>query len=134
MKVIYPVIITNGEPGEKYLNVYIPDLEINTEGDGLTDAIVMARDAIGVYFLACDDLHKEAPKASSIQDIHADEDDAIITLVDVDIDDYRRKNDVRSVKKNCTIPSWLNWEAEKAGVNFSAVLQSGLKRELHLTD
>ena len=37
------------------------------------------------------------------------------------------------VKKNCTIPSWLNFEAERAGVNFSAVLQAALKSELHIT-
>ena len=34
--------------------------------------------------------------------------------------------------KNCTIPSWLNFEAEKAGINFSATLQAALKAELHL--
>ena len=56
----------------------------------------------------------------------------LVTLVDVDFAEYRRQNDLRSVKKNCTIPSWLNAEAERAGVNFSAVLQAALKEELHL--
>jgi len=36
------------------------------------------------------------------------------------------------VKKNCTIPSWLNVEAEKANLNFSAILQNALKQELHI--
>ena len=58
---------------------------------------------------------------------------AIVSLVDVDFAEYRRKNDLRAVKKNCTIPSWLNFEAERAGVNFSAVLQAALKSELHIT-
>lgn len=58
---------------------------------------------------------------------------AIVSLVDVDFAEYRRKNDMRVVKKNCTIPSWLNFEAERAGVNFSAVLQAALKSELHIT-
>lgn len=57
----------------------------------------------------------------------------IVTLVDVDFAEYRRQNDMRAVKKNCTIPSWLNAAAEKAGVNFSAVLQAALKRELNIT-
>ena len=60
-------------------------------------------------------------------------DGAIVSLVDVDFAEYRRKNDMRVVKKNCTIPSWLNFEAERAGVNFSAVLQAALKNELHIT-
>ena len=56
----------------------------------------------------------------------------IVTLVDVDFTEYRRKNDMRTIRKNCTIPSWLSYEAEKAGVNFSATLQAALKQELHL--
>lgn len=35
-------------------------------------------------------------------------------------------------KKNCTIPSWLNFETEKAGVNFSAILTAALKTELKI--
>ena len=42
------------------------------------------------------------------------------------------KNDMRTIRKNCTIPSWLNFEAEKAGINFSAILQAALKAELNL--
>jgi hypothetical protein len=58
----------------------------------------------------------------------------VITLVDVDFAEYRRRNDLRTVKKNCTIPSWLNYEAEKAGVNFSTILQAALKQELHIAN
>jgi hypothetical protein len=36
------------------------------------------------------------------------------------------------VKKTLTIPQWLNVEAERQGVNFSMVLQNGLKQYLHL--
>jgi hypothetical protein len=58
----------------------------------------------------------------------------IVTLIDVDFAEYRRKNDMRTIKKNCTIPSWLNFEAEKAGINFLSVLQTALKQELHIAD
>ena len=58
----------------------------------------------------------------------------IITLVDVDFDEYRRKTDMKSVRRNVTLPSWLNFEAEKSGINVSAVLQKALKRELHITN
>ena len=56
----------------------------------------------------------------------------IVTLVDVDFDEYRRRNENRAVRKNVTIPSWLNERAEEAGVNFSAVMQDALKARLHL--
>ena len=77
---------------------------------------------------------EDLPKPSNISNIKADNKSDIVTLVDVDFSEYRRKNDMRAVKKNCTIPSWFNFEAEKAGVNFSAILQSALKNELGLSD
>ena len=38
------------------------------------------------------------------------------------------------VRRNVSLPSWLNVEAEKAGVNVSAVLQAALKKELHIVE
>lgn len=57
----------------------------------------------------------------------------ILTLVDVDFDKYRRKHEMRTVRKNVSIPSWLNEEAESANINFSALLQKAIKSELHLS-
>lgn len=51
----------------------------------------------------------------------------VATLVDIDFDAYRRANDLRTVRKNVTIPSWLNSLAENAGINSSQILQEGLK-------
>ncbi len=58
----------------------------------------------------------------------------IVSLVDVDFAEYRRQHDLRTVRRNVTLPSWLNFEAEKSGVNVSAILQRALKQELHITD
>jgi len=93
----------------------------------------MARDAIGLVGIDMEDENETLPHPSALKNIHKEKETDIITLVDVDFAEYRRKNDIRAVKKNCTIPSWLNFEAEKAGVNFSAVLQTALKQELHIT-
>ena len=57
----------------------------------------------------------------------------ILTLVDIDFAEYRRKNDLKMVRRNVTLPSWLDFEAEKSGINVSAVLQKALKTELNLT-
>ncbi len=58
----------------------------------------------------------------------------IVSLVDVDFAEYRRQHGLRTVRRNVTLPSWLNFEAEKSGVNVSAILQRALKQELHITD
>lgn len=131
MKNSYPIILTPDDPG--YI-VYIPDFDINTQGYSLTEAIEMARDAIGLMGIDMQDEGKELPAPSPLASVAKSSPDDIATLVDVDFAEYRRKNDLRTVKKNCTVPSWLCYEAEKAKINFSAVLQSALKKELHIVD
>ncbi|MCD7889972.1 MAG: type II toxin-antitoxin system HicB family antitoxin [Oscillospiraceae bacterium] len=129
MKNSYPIILTPDEVG---FTVYIPDFEINTEGDTLTEAIEMARDAIGLMGIDMEDDKKALPMPSEIGAVdHSDND--IVTLVDVDFSEYRRKNDMRSVRRNVTLPSWLDYEAEKSGLNVSAILQKALKTELHIS-
>lgn len=129
MKNVYPIVLTQGE---KYFVVYVPDFQINTQGESVADAIEMARDAIGIMGIDMQDDGEALPEASTMAQVRAEHEDELVTLVDVDFDEYRRKNDMRTVKKNCTIPSWLNFEAEKAGINFSAVLQNALKNELNI--
>lgn len=69
--------------------------------------------------------HKTYQKQIKSVKIQPEEND-IVTWVDVDFAEYRKKVDNRAVKKNCTIPYWLNVKAEKAGINFSKVLQEAL--------
>lgn len=129
MKAAYPIVITDGKDNKI---VYVPDFDINTQGKDIADAMIMARDAIGIVGIDMEDDGEALPKPSRLEDIDAG--GGIVTLVDIDFAVYRAENEMRSVKKNCTIPSWLNVKAEKAGINFSAVLQAALKKELHITD
>lgn len=129
MKKAYPVILSRGE---KFIVAYVPDFEINTQGADIADAIEMARDAIGVVGIDMEDDGEPLPEPAAIAEVKSGSAADIVTLVDVDFGEYRRKNDMRAVKKNCTIPSWLNFEAEKAGVNFSAILTAALKSELNI--
>jgi predicted RNase H-like HicB family nuclease len=127
MKTAYPVVLTQGQT---HIVVYAPDFDINTQGSDVADAMEMARDAIGIVGIDMQDDGEQLPEPSPLSKAREEYAGEIVTLVDIDFDDYRRRNDVRTVKKNCTIPSWLNAEAERAGVNFSAILQNGLKEYL----
>jgi len=131
MKGVYPVILSKGK---KFIVVFVPDFNINTQGKDIAEAIEMARDAIGIMGIDMEDDHEKLPAPSDIASIKPEKNSDIVSLVDVDFAEYRRKNDMRTVRKNCTIPSWLNVEAEKAGVNFSLALQTGLKQELRITE
>ncbi len=126
----YPIILT---PDTNGYTVYIPDFDIYTQGANTTEAIIMSRDAIGLMGIDIEDDGKTIPMSSNVTEIKV-KDGEFITLVDVDFTEYRRKNELKVVKKNCTLPSWLCYEAEKANINFSQVLQTALKEELHITD
>ena len=47
-------------------------------------------------------------------------------------DAWRKQFSEKSVKKTVTIPAWLNYKAEEAGVNFSQELQNALKQRLQI--
>ncbi|MBS3943823.1 MAG: type II toxin-antitoxin system HicB family antitoxin [Dethiobacter sp.] len=127
MKKAYPIIL---KPAKIGYVVYVPGLDISTQGKDIADAMEMARDAIGLWGITTEDLGRAIPETSLEQPRH--EPDEIVTLVDIDFAAYRRANDNRSVRKNLTLPSWLNERAENAGVNFSQVLQEGLKARLNI--
>lgn len=126
MKEAYPVIIAKENDG---YYVSIPDFGIATQGIDIPDAIAMARDAIGLMGIDMEDEGKELPQPNRKQ-YNTNESD-IVTLVDVDFTEFRRKADNRAVKKNCTLPAWLCKEAEDAGINFSKVLQDALQNILN---
>lgn len=131
MKLAYPVILSKGT---NHVVVYVPDFNINTQGEDYADALEMARDAIGLMGIDMEDEKEPLPTPSELEAVKPDSENDIVSLVDVDFSEYRRQQDMRTVRRNVTLPSWLNFEAEKSGVNVSAILQRALKQELHITD
>lgn len=133
MKRVYPVILTKNEG---VVLVEIPDLEILTQGEDLADAIDMARDAIGLKIITMEDAGDIVPDASDMAAVDIkgsefyEEGNSFVTLVDIDVAEYRRKNDNKMVRRNVTLPNWMNVAAEKEGLNVSKVLQEALKERL----
>jgi predicted RNase H-like HicB family nuclease len=129
MKAAYPIIMSKGK---EHIIVFVPDFNINTQGIDYADAMEMARDAIGLMGIDIEDDKEALPTPSSLSKVIKERESDVVTLVDVDFAEYRRNNDMRTVRRNVSLPSWLNAEAEKAGLNVSAVLQTALKEELHI--
>ena len=128
MKKVYPIIIKPDMDG--YL-VEIPDMDAMTQGADLVDAMEMARDCIGLKGITMEDFGKEIPDASPLEVIRQQaEPEDVVILIDIDFAAYRESIDNRSVRKSLTIPAWLNKKAEKAGLNFSKVLQDALIERL----
>ena len=131
MKLTYPVCLY---PNDSGYTAIVPDLPgCVTEGSSLSDAIFMASDAASLWVLDELESGKTPPKASDPQEIKADEyPHGIVSVVLLDMDAYAEKYGKKAVRKNCTIPAWLNTAAEKADINFSAVLQDALIQRLEI--
>ena len=135
MKSVYPVFLTQTDT---VVLVEVPDLEILTEGKDMSNAIEMARDAIELKCVSLEDDGINIPQPSDITKLNAnkgsfaEEGKTVVSLVDVDPSEYRRKIDTKTVRRNVALPSWLNYEAEQAGVNVSRVLQEALMSTLNL--
>ncbi|MDR0442701.1 MAG: type II toxin-antitoxin system HicB family antitoxin [Treponema sp.] len=123
MQLTYPAIFYEGEGGYA---VEVPDLPGCTSGGAtLAEAIIMGTDAASGWVLTELEDGKPAPKASSIKKIHPEKGGFVSMLV-LDMDAYAEKYGNKAVRKNLTIPAWLNTFAEERHVNFSQVLQDSL--------
>ena len=129
-KIFYPALFHQEDDGG--YSVRVPDIQgCNTQGDNLQEATEMAFDAIGICIADMLEDGKVIPKASALSEICANADEFIV-MVEFDFDKYCRKYDNRAIKKTLTIPAWLNTIAEKAGMNFSQLLQDAIKKQLNL--
>jgi len=123
----YPAIFHNDETpgGEKVYWVEFPDIQCHTQGETIEKAVEMAVEALEGCIEHTLENGKELPKPTKFEDIKTDEQVMVITANIENI-----KSQTRYVKKNLSIPYWLNAEAEKAHINFSGVLQEALKDRL----
>jgi len=134
MKMIYPAIFYPFEDSvTKGFTVDFPDLPgCVTEGDSLSESLEMAVDAASGWLLSELESNNDIPAPSDIHTIKLDGDEGFINLILIDLDSYSEKFSSRSIRKNLTIPQWLNNRAEKANVNFSRVLQEALLDQLKI--
>lgn len=132
-KYVYPAIFTPEDDGG--FSVRFPDVEsCYTGSETLTGAMEMANDVLCMMLYEMEEHKREIPAPSSVPEIQKQaEDGEFVSLISCDTIEYRRFHDSKAVKKTLTIPSWLNEMAERAGVNFSYILQEALKQKLEIS-
>lgn len=132
MKLVYPAYFSPLEESDGYC-VTFPDLPgCVTQGDNLSDAFEMAEDAAAGWLL--DELEdgNNLPEPSKLADIKIEYEGDFVNLIVLDMDLYAEKYGEKAVRKNCTIPAWLNTAAERNNINFSSLLQNALIEKLGL--
>ena len=126
-RLFYPAVFHTAEEGGFW--VTFPDIpECMTQGDNMQEAYEMAVDALGLSLTSREAEKEEIPKASSLDEVDAE--DGTLVIVEFDMAEYRRRNSSRAVKKTLSIPEWLNEAAVREGVNFSQILQEALISKL----
>lgn len=123
----YPAVFTYEEGQE--IAVFFPDLDVATSGENEDDALLSARELLGVVLSGLEEDGDVIPKASSLRDVVVEENEKVV-LIDVFMPSYRMASVNRSVNRTVTLPAWLNAAALEVNLNFSQVLQEALKEKL----
>lgn len=126
MKLTYPACFYPDEEKAGAYAAVVPDLPgCVSGGNTLADAILMITDAASGWIL--DELEdgKPIPEASPLERVTPDPGGFVNMLV-LDMDAYAERYGQKAVRKNLTIPAWLNTFAERSHINFSQVLQDSL--------
>lgn len=116
---------------KEHYTARIPDFDIVVKGGGLAETIAKVRGAIAKRLFGGEGY--DGYSANKRLKCECGEDE-FAAIIDIDLVKYRRQYDNRRIRKNLTIPNWLNEEAEKQDVNFSRVLEEAIKRKLNYQD
>jgi len=125
LKLTYPACFYKDEETGAYA-IEVPDLPgCATGGDTLADAILMGIDAASGWVLTELEDGRPIPQSSPIESIQP-EGNGFVSVLALDMDAYTEKYGSKAVRKNLTIPAWLNTFGESKNVNFSQILQDAL--------
>lgn len=127
-KYVYPAVFTKENDG-KY-SVVFKDLEgCYTCGDNIEHAMEMAEDALALVLYGYESDGREIPVPSDPKTINVNSNE-FVNYVKCDTLEYRKMYNNKSVRKNVTLPEWLNEEAEALKLNFSKILQEALLQKI----
>ena len=123
----YPAVFTYEPDCE--IAVTFPELGVATSGVNEQDALMSARDLLGIAIFGMEQDGEELPEPTHVNAVDVDDNERAV-LVDVYMPSVRMANVNKSVTRTVTLPAWLNALAMENGMNFSQVLQEGLRQRL----
>lgn len=125
---VYPIVV---ERTETNLSMYFPDFPgTAVTAVELTEGLGRAKELLAFRAQELEEAGHPLPVPSELEQIELEDKSDRIVFVEVYMPPYRDAAANKAVTKNCTLPKWLRDAADDAGLNFSQVLQSGLKDAL----
>lgn len=125
----YPAVF--GYEDGKEISVFFPDLDVATSGNDEQDALISARELLGVTMFGLEEDGEPIPKASHLSELQTASNERAV-LIDAYMPSIRMANVNKAVNRTITLPAWLNAAALERNINFSQVLQEALKLKLNL--
>jgi predicted RNase H-like HicB family nuclease len=128
MKLAYPAILNENKGS---YSIRIPDLaNLASRGETLAEAIVSGTNAASKWLLEKMEEGKPIPKESPVKKVKPSTGE-FVSILALDMDTYIEKYGNKAVRKNLTIPAWLNTFAEDHSVNYSQILRDSLMEIYH---
>ena len=124
----YPAVFTYAPDQE--IAVVFPDLDVATSGTDDQDALMSARELLGIVMNGLEEDKEPIPAPTPLAQVPVRENQRAV-LVDVFMPSVRMAQANRSVNRTVTLPAWLNAAALERNVNFSQVLQDALKAQIN---
>ena len=130
MYYVYPAIFKPNSKGGYTAD--IPDIPgCVTVGKTLEDSMKKIKNALCIRLCALEDEKIKPNPATKPADIIL-QDGSFMALIDVDTKKYRSEHQNKAVRRNVSLPAWLNARAEQAHINVSQVLQEALRKRLKM--
>ncbi len=126
----FPAVFTYFGEG-KEIAVEFPDLDVATSGVDDVDAMISARELLGITIFGLEEDGEEIPSPTPLSEIETSE-NRKASLIDVYMPSIRMAQETKSVNRMVTLPAWLNSAALERNVNFSQILQDALKQQLNI--
>lgn len=115
---MYPVICHFEDGG--YWSEF-PDLEgCFSQGDNDIEIIKNSKESLEGYLITLLENGEKLPTASSIKNIKIDG-NGFVSYIECEL-----TGDTKFIRKNVTLPEWMNKKAENMGLNFSHLLQEAI--------
>lgn len=125
---VYPVVV---ERTDTNLSMYFPDfLGTAVTAAELAEGLSRAKELLVSRALELEEAGQDLPIPSEPDQIELEDNSDRIVFVEIFMPPFRDAAANKAVTKNCTLPKWLRDAADDAGLNYSQVLQSGLKDAL----
>jgi len=122
-----PAVFTYEDDQE--IAVEFPDLDVATCGKDDADALLSARELLGITLFGLEEEEEDIPTPSKLSVLSLAPNQRAV-LIDVYMPAVRLAGINKAVTRTVTIPAWLNAAAIAQGFKFSQVLQEALKERL----